>query len=64
MTSSGCKHFVEGELSMQVPLDDIDPFRISWVTVQFLKTHLARHFVAFSKILSTTLKPFHTSAAG
>lgn len=42
MPSSGRKHLVEGELSVEVPLDDVHPFRVSWLIVQLLNTQ--RHF--------------------
>lgn len=41
---------MEGELSMEVPLNNIYPFRISLLTVKFLK--IQNHFVGFCNIIS------------
>lgn len=38
MTSSGCEHLVEGELSVQIPLDDVDPLRVARLAAQLLRT--------------------------
>lgn len=36
MASSSSEHLVEGELPVQVLLDDVQPLRISWLSLQFL----------------------------
>lgn len=45
MTPPRCEHFVEGELSMKVPLNNIYPAGISWLAIQFLnkQTHTDTH---------------------
>lgn len=39
VSSSGHKHFVKGELPMQVLLDDVDPFGIPRLIIQLLTEH-------------------------
>lgn len=48
MTSPGCEHLVEGELSVQIPLNDVDPLRVARLAAQLLrpKDH-TKHLVSF-----------------
>lgn len=44
MTSSRCEHFVKGELSVKVSLNDINPVWLSRLVVQLLKHKILLSF--------------------
>lgn len=55
VTSSGCKHFMERELSVQIPLNDVDPLRVPRLAVQLLGTKKTQAMNAISQLLQMLL---------